>query len=119
MVLTITACHSRFSTCASCSVVTVVAVVKRFDIAVPPGSPVVCCMTQNPAEHRSSQAGHQNRLTCGFVLFPSSANVEKTQYLFFTVTNTRKTRFPTSNAPQSSEEFLPGDGKIFTMAALS
>jgi hypothetical protein len=76
-------------------------------------------MTQNPAEHRSGQAAHQNRLTCGFVLFPSSANLEKTQYLFFTVTNTRKTRFPISNAPQSSEEFLPGDGKIFTMAALS
>jgi hypothetical protein len=76
-------------------------------------------MTQNPAEHRVGQAAHQNRLTCGFVLFPSSAKVEKTQYLFFTLTNTRKTRFPTSSTPQCSEEFLPGDGKIFTMAALS
>jgi len=62
-------------------------------------------MTQNPAEHSSGQAAHQNRLTCGFVLFPSSANVEKTQYLFFTVTNTRKTRFPTSNTRHPPRNF--------------
>jgi hypothetical protein len=76
-------------------------------------------MTQNPAEHHFGQAANQNRLTCGFVLFRSSANFAKTQDLFFIAKITAKTRFPAPCVPHTREEFLPGVGKIFTMAARS
>ena len=86
---------------------------------VPPGSPVVNCMVRNPAEHCVGQAANQSRLTCGFVLFPSSANAPKTQDLFSPAKITAKSRFPTVPRPQTSVEFLPPDGKIFTIATTS
>jgi hypothetical protein len=76
-------------------------------------------MVRNPAEHCSGQVANQNRGACEFVLFRSSANVRKTQDLFFTTKITVKTRFPPRDARQTSEEILPGCGKIFIIAARS
>jgi hypothetical protein len=77
------------------------------------------CMLQNPAEHYVGQAARQDQGTCGFVLFWSRANIVETQYLFLPAEVTAKTRFPAAPTPETSVEFLPPHGKIFTIAAPS
>jgi hypothetical protein len=45
--------------------------------------------------------------------------VPKTHDLILSANFTAQTRFPLGQAPLTSEEFLPADGKIFTIAAPS
>src|SRR5271156_2667304 len=113
MVLTITACHRRFSTCASCSVV---AVVKRLGIVFPQGPSGVlhgansCRALLRPS--RESKSPHLRRCALSVI----SERPENTGLIFHRK-HYSKNPIASHVRTVTSEEFLPGVGKIFTMAA--